>query len=165
MDHQWLHKQLKKMTMHKRRRVYTILIALLVFGLIGGLYAYKEYNRKNVDLTSATPAFVLAGTDLIRQFADNAINSNKKYLGKIIELNGEVKKVDTDAKGFHTIVIGNPADMNSVRCSMDSSTNKSADNLKIGETLKIRGICTGYNADDLGLGSDVILNRCIISKK
>ncbi len=151
--------------MQKRKRIKTILLALLVIGLIGGLYAYKEYNRKNVDLTSITPAFVMMDTELINQFTENAISSNKKYLGKVIELNGTIKKVDTDPKGFHTVVIGNPTSMNSVRCSMDSSINKLADNLKVGETLTLRGICTGYNADDLGLGSDVILNRCLISKK
>ena len=78
---------------------------------------------------------------------------------------GNIKKIDTDANGYHTVVLGNAVNMNSVRCSVDSAFNKDAHNLSVGSTVVIRGICTGYNADDLGLGSDIILNRSISINK
>ncbi|MEI8074904.1 MAG: hypothetical protein WCH78_09150 [Bacteroidota bacterium] len=146
-----------------------ILIRISVIGLllvIGiGLYAYKEYNRKNIDLTDAKPAFVISQTDLVNEFAKDQNTSNKKYLGKLIELSGNIKKIDTDANGFHTVILGTDSNMNSVRCSIDSSFNNKVHDLTIGSSITIKGICTGYNADDLGLGSDVILNRSIAIKK
>ncbi len=130
-----------------------------------GLYAYKEYNRKNVDIAEAKAAYSLTDMQLINEFTQDQNTSNKKYLGKIIELVGNIKKIDTDANGYHTVVLGNAVNMNSVRCSVDSAFNKDAHNLSVGSTVVIRGICTGYNADDLGLGSDIILNRSISINK
>ncbi len=130
-----------------------------------GLYAYKEYNRKNVDLAETKAAYSLTEMQLINEFSQDQNTSNKKYLGKIIELVGNIKKIDTDVNGYHTVVLGNAVNMNSVRCSVDSAFNKEAHNLSVGSTVVIRGICTGYNADDLGLGSDIILNRSISINK
>lgn len=151
--------------MKKKKLIYRT-IAIALFLIIGvGLYAYKEYNRKNVDIAEAKAAFTLTEMQLINEFTQDQNASNKKYLGKILELSGNIKKVDTDANGYHTLILGNSVNMNSVRCSVDSSFNKEAHNLTVGSPVVIKGICTGYNADDLGLGSDVILNRSIAIKK
>jgi hypothetical protein len=45
---------------------------------------------------------------------------------------------------------------------MDSTHQKDAAKLVSGSSTTVRGSCTGFNKDDLGLGSDVILNRCVI---
>lgn len=150
----------------KRKKIIYRIIFIGVFLAIGvGLYAYKEYNRKNIDLADTKPAFVMSESDLIKEFSQDQNASNKKYLGKIMELSGNIKKIDTDENGFHTIILGSSVNMNSVRCSIDSSFNKEAHDLVIGSPITIKGICTGFNADDLGLGSDVILNRSIAIKK
>lgn len=146
----------------KNKKIIYRLIVIVIFLIIGvGLYAYKEYNRKNVDLAATKPAYTLTDMQLIDEFTQDQNASNKKYLGKILELSGNIKKIDTDANGYHTVILGNAVNMNSVRCSVDSAFNKEAHNLTVGSTVVIKGICTGYNADDLGLGSDVILNRSI----
>ena len=54
--------------------------------------------------------------------------------------------------------------MSSVRFSMDSLHNEKAATLVKGQTAVLKGICTGYNADEM-LGSDLILNRAVIDKK
>jgi acetyltransferase-like isoleucine patch superfamily enzyme len=150
----------------KNKKIIFRLIAIVIFLIIiVGLYAYREYNRKNVDLARAKSAFTLTEMQLINEFSQNQEASNKKYLGQILELSGNIKKIDTDANGYHTLILGNAVNMNSVRCSVDSSFNKEAHNLTVGSSVVIKGICTGYNADDLGLGSDVILNRSIAIKK
>jgi acetyltransferase-like isoleucine patch superfamily enzyme len=150
----------------KNKKIVYRLIAIVIFLIIGvGLYAYREYNRKNVDLADSKAAFTLTEMQLINDFSQDQEASNKKYLGKILELSGNIKKIDTDANGYHTVILGNAVNMNSVRCSVDSAFNKEAHNLTVGSSVVIKGICTGYNADDLGLGSDVILNRSIAIKK
>lgn len=153
------------MYMKNKKLIYRLII-IIVFLIIGvGLYAYKEYNRKNIDLADATPAYTLTEMQLISEFSKDQNESNKKYLGKIVALYGKIKKIDTDANGFHTVILGNEDNMNSVRCSVDSAYNKDAHNLTVGSNVVIKGVCTGYNADDLGLGSDVIINRSIAIKK
>jgi hypothetical protein len=150
----------------KKKKIIYRLIFIAVLVVIGiGLYAYKEYNRKNVDIADTKPAYVMSEMELIKEFSQDQNTSNKKYLGKLMELSGNIKKIDTDENGFHTIILGSSINMNSVRCSIDSSFNKAAHDLTVGTPITIKGICTGYNADDLGLGSDVILNRSIAIKK
>jgi hypothetical protein len=151
--------------MKNKKIIYRLIIVTLLLIIGVGLYAYKEYNRKNVDIADTKPAFVMSEMDLIKEFSQDQNASNKKYLGKLMELSGNIKKIDTDENGFHTIILGSSLNMNSVRCSIDSSFNKDAHNLTVGSPVTIKGICTGYNADDLGLGSDVILNRSIAIKK
>lgn len=136
---------------------------LLIIGV--GYYGYKEYNRKNIDIAEAKPSYVMSEMDLIKEFSQDQNSSNKKYLGKLMELSGNIKKIDTDENGFHTVILGSSVNMSSVRCSIDSSFNSEAHDLTVGSNIVIKGICTGYNADDLGLGSDVILNRSIAIKK
>lgn len=151
--------------MKKKTIMLRILAVCLLLGVIGGLYAYKEYNRKNVDISETKAAFTMTEMQLINEFTQDQNTSNKKYLGKLLELSGNIKKIDTDQNGHHTIILGADSNMNSVRCSIDSSFNTESHKLIVGSPIVIKGICTGYNADDLGLGSDVILNRSIVIKK
>jgi hypothetical protein len=138
---------------------------LIGFGIVliaAGIYAYKEYNRKNKDLTSASADFKMSSDDLISSFEKNEEVANKKYLDKVIQLDGNVKEVIKDDKGYYTIVFGNHG-MSSVRCSMDTAHQQLVASVMAGKPISVKGICTGFNSDEL-LGSDVILNRCVISK-
>jgi hypothetical protein len=47
---------------------------------------------------------------------------------------------------------------------MDSAHQQDATLLAIGSSAMMRGVCTGYNKDEMGLGSDIILNRCVVVK-
>jgi hypothetical protein len=74
--------------------------------------------------------------------------------------------VTKDENGFYTIALGQEESLSSVRCSMDSVHKTDAANVASGSSATIRGACIGFNPDEMGLGSDVKLNRgVIISKK
>lgn len=77
-----------------------------------------------------------------------------------MEIGGPVKAVEQDDKGFYTVVLGTEESMSSVRCVVDSLYSPLAANLKTGSSARLRGVCVQYSADDMGLGSDLILNRC-----
>jgi hypothetical protein len=47
---------------------------------------------------------------------------------------------------------------------MDSASVKQAVNLQAGTNVIVKGVCTGFNADEL-VGSDVVLNRCVQIEK
>lgn len=144
-----------------------LLLLLLVFVCLAGggaFYAYTEFNRKAADLSHATPAYQVTSEDLINAFTVNETESNAKYLSQTIEVSGTLKKTDLDEKGNRILVLGDAASMSSVRCSIDSLHN-SGETLAPGSQIKIKGICTGFIADDLGIGSDVILTRCVPVKQ
>jgi hypothetical protein len=142
-----------------------IWIILLVAAAGGGLYAYKEYNRTNKDLRHAKPDFIVLANGLISEYESNDSLANKKYNGKVVEISGPVKKIEKDEKGFYTVVLGDISSMSSVRCSIDTAHQEDAAVLTAGSSAIVRGACTGFNKDEMGLGSDVILNRCVIINK
>ncbi|MFT3844669.1 MAG: hypothetical protein QM725_06430 [Lacibacter sp.] len=150
----------------KRKQIisYTIL-ALLIIGIAGGIYGYKEFNRTNKSLTDSKPEFEIKITELIKEFASDEKTATAKYSGKILQVEGQVKKVDQDEKGFFTVVLGDTSSMSSVRCSIDSLLSADVSSIKLNAPVLLKGICTGYIADDLGIGADVILNRCAIIKQ
>lgn len=142
-----------------------IVLVILVAAAGAGLYAWKEFNRKNEDLAAVKPDYNVQATTLIGEFAANDSAANVKYQGKIISVDGMVKNIDKDDDGFYTVVLGDTADMSAVRCAMDSTHAADATSLKRGESVKVKGALTGFQKDDTGLlGSDVELNRCVIEK-
>lgn len=142
-----------------------IVLVVLVAAAGAGIYAWKEFTRKNEDLASVNAEHNVQATALISEFAANDSMANAKYQGKIISVEGMVKQVDKDDDGFYTVVLGDTADMPAVRCAMDSTHATNATSLKRGESVKVKGALTGYKKDDTGLlGSDVELNRCVIEK-
>lgn len=144
----------------KQRKVIGFLF--LVTAGMGAWQGLKEYNRTNQDLAKAKAEVKIPVNELIHDYETNDSLSNKKYLGKIVEVNGPIKKIEQDDSGMYVIVLGDSTSLSSVRCSMDSIHNKDAALLKAESSALIRGNCSGFIKDEMGLGSDVILNRCVI---
>ena len=76
-------------------------------------------------------------------------------------MNGIIKGIEKEGNEA-TIILGDTSSMSSVRCSMDTTNTANIASHKEGQLIKITGACTGFNKDEL-LGSDVILNRCVIN--
>jgi hypothetical protein len=67
--------------------------------------------------------------------------------------------------GDYSLAIGDSSSMAAVRCSVGSNHRTDAALLWENTSVTVRGACTGFNKDELGLGAEVILNRCVIIKK
>ena len=138
----------------------TILIIVILLLAVGGWYGYKLYTGKVKSLTEVKADASITATDLIKAFEKDSAAANGQYLGKILEVSGTTKTVENEDKSA-TIVLGEEGNMSGIRCSMDSNFVQKAAQLKQGSKTIVRGACTGFNADEM-LGSDVILNRCIL---
>ena len=141
-----------------------ILFLLVIIVLAGGWYGYKLYTGKVPSLTEVEADATVSATDLIAAFEKDSASANKQYLGKILEVSGNVKSIEKESS---TVALGNIEGNSSVRCSLDSAFVKDIASLNPGSTITIKGNCTGFMPDEtgLGLGSDVILNRCVLEKK
>lgn len=138
----------------------TILLIILAVVLVLGFYGYREYFRKNKYLAEVAAEETVTAVELIRAFVTDSAGANKKYLGKIVSVQGTVKSVEAEPNAA-TIILGEPGTTSSVRCSMDTPQIKQAATVKAGQPLTVKGALSGFNQDEL-LGSDVILNRCVI---
>lgn len=139
----------------KRNVVFLFIIGLFALAIWQG---YRYFYRAPKDLSTVKAAATLSTTQLIHAFESDSAKANEQYLGKIIAVEGTIKSVEEE-EGV-TIVLGEPASMSSVRCSMDTSYRKEWSSLEKGRKVVIKGNCTGFTSDEL-LGSDVILNRCV----
>lgn len=147
----------------KRKQI--IVMVIIIAAAIGGVYAWNEFNRKHKDLTNVSPAYNVQAVELIKEFENNDSVSNQKYTGKVVAVEGIIKEIQKDEQGYYTIVLGEPSEMSSVRCSIDSTHNSDVTSLQKGNRVSVKGSFTGYKADDTGLlGSDVEMNRCVVQK-
>ena len=142
----------------------SILVLLVIIVLAGAWYAYRLYTAKVPSLTEVKADARISATELISAFEKDSASANKQYLGKVLEVSGNVKSIEKESA---TVSLGNTESNSSVRCSIDSAFVKDIATLNPGSAITIKGNCTGFMADEMGmgLGSDVQLNRCVLEKK
>lgn len=150
-----------KSTIMKRKKLKIILAIIVITLAGGGFYAWREFNRKVKDLTYVKAGAQMEAEALIKVFEANEAKGNSEYLDKIIAVKGKIRTVEKSASGYYTVVLGTENDMSSIRCSMDSVHQMDVATLAKGSSVTMKGACTGFNKDEL-LGSDVILNRCVV---
>ncbi len=150
--------------MKRKKIIRYVVLPLLLILAAAAIYIYKEYNRTHKDTAKLKPDYSITATGLLKEFETNEQVSNKKYWDKIVRVEGHVKELIKDDKGFYSIVLGDTASMSSVRCSIDSIHSNEAAVVQTGSLIAVKGICSGYNADEM-LGSDVILVRSVVDKK
>ena len=146
----------------KKKWVYIAALFVIAIGSTA-FYIYKEYHRKNKDTGSLQPDYVVRASIIIKDFEVDQESAAKKYSDKIILVEGFLKDILKDDRGSYSLMIGDTTSMSSVKCSMDNAHNREAATLQKGTYAVIKGVCAGFNADEL-LGSDVILVRCIIDQ-
>lgn len=144
----------------KKKRIIISILAIAFIG--GGWFGYGEYSRKVKDLDRVKADLSMPAAEIISAFEKNEAVANAQLLDKIIAVNGRVKMLEKNGRGQYTVVLGD-AGLSSVRCSMDSVHVKDLHGIAEGSPLTVKGACTGFNHDEL-LGSDVILNRCVLEK-
>ena len=149
--------------MKRKKIIWRIFGVTAVLAAIFGIYLYREFYRTHKDTLLLKPDFSMAAPDLVREFEKDETASNHKYWDKVLKVDGMVKNIVKDDNGFYSVVLGDTASLSSVRMSMDSIHNLDAATLQKGQRVSLKGICTGFNPDEL-LGSDVILVRSVIDQ-
>jgi hypothetical protein len=146
------------------KKIYRYILVLLVLLFAAGYYAYHEYNRKPVNTAELPPMYELSAPDLIYGFQSGESVANQKYLGKVLSVSGMIKSFDKDSAGLYTLILGDTTSLSSVRCSINVRMADDSLLYRIGAKVLIKGFCAGYTSDNMGLGADVILNRCLYIK-
>lgn len=139
---------------------HIVAIVILIVIIAAGLYAYKIYTGKVKSLEDIKADVNVTDTNLTTAFEKDSAAANRQYLGKVVAVTGNIKSIEKESG---TIVMGRGEGMSSVRCSLDTNFVKKLTGLNALNKITIKGVCTGFNSDELGLGSDVVLNRCVIS--
>lgn len=131
-----------------------ILAALLVLAIGGGV-GYYLFNKPPDQLQSARPAFELSGTELFEAFENNEQAANQKYLDQVVQVTGQLVKSNTNENGQTILTLQAGSGMFGIQCELDPTVDHPTTNFQTGQTLTVKGICTG-------MLMDVVLVRCVV---
>lgn len=131
-----------------------IILAVLILGIIGAFIAYKMYNKPHVNVANSESDIFLSADKILKDFSLDENTANSKYLEKIIEVKGVVSdtKIEKE-KGIITLKTND--DFGNVLCHLSTESTKKISSLIAGQTISVKGICTGFLMD-------VILVKCEI---
>jgi hypothetical protein len=129
------------------------LLAALVLGLIGLAVGYYMWNKPHENIGSAKADISVSAAELFTAFETDENAANAKYLDKIVEVSGVVSESGTNEDGSARVVL-ETGGMFGIACSLDPLTQHPRTTFPTGETVKIKGKCSGYNLD-------VQLDRCV----
>tara|TARA_B110000285_G_scaffold130873_1_gene147037 strand:+ start:217 stop:633 length:417 start_codon:yes stop_codon:yes gene_type:complete len=131
-----------------------IIFGILLLFFFGAIIGYKIYNKPHVNVAQEKAAISSTASVLLEAFSTDETAANLKYLGRIIQVKGVISKVEiVNKKG--SITLETEALFGSVLCTLTPEESLSIKELKIGQEILLKGICTGFLMD-------VVLVKCII---
>lgn len=133
------------------------MIILLVILVAVGIYAYQKFTRRPADLMEGKPDVEVKATELIARYGTDEKEANKKYLGKVLDVSGNVIAVERPNDSATMVLVGEPGSSIRISCLMNPKYAFLAGDYNKGDAIRIRGVCAGFF-------TDVQLNRCVIIK-
>jgi hypothetical protein len=135
------------------RRKYFLLAGIIVIAI--ALWIFHLFTQRRPSLDDMKADISIESVDLYNQYQQNEATANTKYLDKIIEVKGTVTDIQqTDS----TLGIElNGADAGGINCGMADNMHGKELLFKKGDTLTVKGKCSGFLMD-------VNLVDCIIEK-
>ena len=122
--------------------------------ITGSIVVYRIYNKPHRDV-STEQGVQLTAQKLYDAFKANEAAANALYLDKAIELTGEVGEVKTNQDGNTVVDFKTNDPLVVINCTFKTSPGQ----LKAGETITFKGICTGYIPD-----ANVVINEGVLVK-
>lgn len=139
-----------------------IIATLAVIGLIAAGLVWKFYiNKPHADIENTTPAYTLNAQEFWKQYNQQLKLSDSLYTGKVIEITGNLSKVEkTDSLVYLVFVMEPDPDFGNktIRCEMLPKYNAEAGAATPNTLLKVKGFCSGYDQ------TDIKFNKCSIIK-
>jgi hypothetical protein len=132
----------------------------------GAWYAFKLYKQQTPDVVNKKPDVVISAAGLLNAFNQDTAGARKQYVDKIVEVTGNVKRVDTTG----SVVLGEEGSASEVTVGLDRRHMKDYKKLKPGSVATLQGVCSGYDkasGDDLlaSLGTTVELRSAGVKEK
>jgi len=150
----------------KKVKIFKIIALLAV--ITTGYMAYLWFMpHRNVQSTKAFTT--IEATALVNEFLLDTDKANSLYLdsegeSKVLIVSGTISKIDKDQLGQQVVLLKNQSDKMGVSCTFTIETNEQVEKLKIGDSIKIKGVIrSGAEYDeDLDLAENAILEKCAI---
>jgi hypothetical protein len=137
--------------------IRNLLIAAGIFCVIGLLIGLYLFNKKDPNLIKVKPDYIIDVSSLVNEFTQDENSASAKYVDKVLEVKGPVLAIEPTSDSTMNVTLSAENQMTGVICSFRDVTDTSSQNLKQGEIVTIRGVCSG-------MLMDVLLNNCVMVK-
>ena len=119
-------------------------IAVVAITALGGYYYVFVYSKTHHRNVQSEKGIVIQADSLSAAYQADEKNANALYLNKAVEISGTIVSIDKNQEGKITLIIGRPDSFSNVSVTLISITPITQ---KIGETITIKGVCTGALSD------------------
>jgi hypothetical protein len=123
-------------------KTWKIVIALGIIGLLAGAFMfYRIWYMPQRDVAEEI-AIVVDAQNLLSAYETNTDNANALYLDKALEVTGVVGEVAKNQQNKPVVSLKTNSPLAGIRCTMKDEVQ-----LSVGQTVTIKGRCTGYLMD------------------
>lgn len=135
-----------------------ILYGLMLMAFAAAGYGFYLFNKKPADVRTLPDKFELTAYTLMNDFNKDETAADKKYVNKVIAVQGKVSDIKLEpSTGQATVILDSGDPMAAITCSFYDDEAGSLKEIKQGQQIVVKGKCTGKLMD-------VILNKCSIEK-
>lgn len=140
-----------------------IVLAGLVLLIIGGIALWYIFTEKFNDTSKETAAYTVNAMDLIKEFQDNDSASNIKYAEKIITVNGRITETEPADTTINIKMRDTLTDAYII-FAFQQQHLKEAKQLQVGDSVSIKGSCSGGTYSKILETEFVTFKRCMVNK-
>lgn len=121
-----------------------ILLGLFLLAA-GGAY-YFLTPTPVINIQKAATDLSINASSIYASYFDDETAANSQFAGKVVEVSGALLSVDQLEEGGYQIALDADNPLGKIVCTMQVVT-PDLQQLKIGETITVKGVCTGYLFD------------------
>ena len=129
------------------------LFSLLII-IVSVWFIYTNlYNKPHRQIASEEAQISLQASELFNAYSSDEVKADSLYLNKVLQVQGVVEKILTHEQGITLVLAG--AELFGVSCTLAESEKQKADQIKVGSTISLKGLCNG-------MLMDVVLVKCVL---
>ncbi len=130
------------------KKLKPLVVLLLLLAVAGGAFGWFFYWNKPQQNIKDASSIKVSATELFTLYSTDEQKANLSYIDKIVQVTGEVSSVTKNTEGKTVVLLKTNDPLFGVNCTMEEDAE-----MKAGETLTLKGMCTGYL-------TDVVVIRC-----
>ena len=145
------------------KTIWLLIGPLFAFGAytVGEKYIMAETHKDTVDVKAD---YTVSANELIKEFISNDTATNKKYLEKVLIINGNASVVDIRADSTSNV---NFADSTGsyITFSLEKDQFDNVKKIKAGDAVSLKGVCSGSIFSDILGTTSISFKRAILNLK
>ena len=150
-------------TTNKRPWLKKVFVSILVLLVAGSIGIYLIFTEKFEDTGKQAAAFSVSAVELIKEFQINDSAANKKYVEKIMLVNGKIAETEAVDSAINIKMMDTLTGSYIIFAFQDQHI-KEAKQLKEGDNVSIKGSCSGGTYSKILETEFISFKRCALNK-